>query len=216
MQKRCFGGVVELDDAGVRRALSHSGLLDAVAALFARVIGQLTVEATPVKLVGEPYRLSDTPKFTWRRMAIPADKTIFNVVACYNPFEAEFASFLDRCDDIDRFAALAEWFTQFHVEYLSGTGAVRLYYPDFVAVQTTRAGPVNWIIETKGREFDDTDAKAKHMARWCEEVSQESGETWRDLKVSQTVFQDFAAKGSTRLFQALLEWRHPQESLPRM
>lgn len=216
VQKRCFGVVVELDDAGVRRALNHSGLLDAIAALFARAIGELTVEATPVKLLGEPYWLSDTPKFTWRRMIVPAQKTIFNVVACYNPLEAEFALFLDRCDDIDRFAALAEWFTHFHVQYLSGSGAVRLYYPDFVAVQTTEAGPVNWIIETKGREFDDTDAKARHMARWCEEVGQESGETWRYLKVPQTVFHDFVAKGSARSFQALLDWRHPQESLPRM
>ncbi len=191
VQKRCFGVVIELDDASVRRALNHSGLLDAVAGLFARVIGQLTVEATPVKLLGEPYRLSDTSKFTWRRMTVTAQKTIFNVVACYNSFEADFGQFLDDCDDIDRFAALAEWFTHFHVQYLAGSGAVRLYYPDFVAAQATQAGPVYWIIETKGREFDDTDTKAKHMTRWCEEVSQESGERWRYIKVSQATFQDF-------------------------
>lgn len=213
VQKRCFGGIVELDDAGVRRALNHSGLLDAIANLFSRAIGQLTVEATPVKLQGDPYRLSETPKFTWRRMTIEASKTIFNVVACYNSFEAEFALFLDRCDDIERFSALAEWFTQFHVQYLSGTGAVRLYYPDFVAVQSTPAGLVHWITETKGREFDDTDAKAAHMARWCEEVSWETGETWRYLKIAQATFQDFIAKGSTRSYQSLLDWRHPQAGL---
>jgi type III restriction enzyme len=214
VRMRCFGGIVELDDAAVRRALNHSGLLDAVAGLFARRIGALTVEATPVKLQGEPYRLSETPRFTWRRLALSAQKTIFNLVACYNPFEAEFASFLDSCDDIERFAALAEWFTRFHVQYLSGTGAVRLYYPDFVAVQIKQSGPIYWILETKGREFDDTDAKARHMTRWCEEVSRESGETWRYLKVPQTLFQDFVAKGSTRSFQALLDWKHPQISLP--
>ncbi len=213
VRMRCFGGIVELDDAGVRRALGHSGLLDAVAGLFAREIGRLTVEATPVKLQGEPYRLSDTPRFTWRRMALSAQKTIFNLVACYNPFEAEFATFLDSCDDIARFAALAEWFTQFHVQYLSGTGAVRLYYPDFVAVQKTSGETVHWIIETKGREFDDTDAKARHMTRWCEEVSRETGVTWRYLKVSQLLFQDFAARGATRSFQALLDWKNPQEAL---
>jgi type III restriction enzyme len=213
VRTRCFGGVVEIDEAGVRRALNHSGLLDAVAGLFARAIGQLTVEATPVKLQGEPYRLSDTPRFTWRRMALPAQKTIFNLVACYNPFEAEFAAFLDTCDDIERFAVLAEWFTQFHVQYLSGTGAVRLYYPDFVTVQKAAAGPVHWIIETKGREFDDTDAKANHMTRWCEEVSRETGETWRYLKVPQPLFEDFSARGPTRSFQSLLDWKHPQMSL---
>lgn len=210
---RCFDAVVELDNAGVRRALNHSGLLDAVAGLFARAIGQLTVEPTPVKLLGEPYRLSNTPKFTWRRMVVAAQKTIFNVVACYNPFEAEFALFLDGCDDVDRFAALAEWFTQFHVQYLSGTGAVRLYYPDFVTVQITAEGPKYWIIETKGREFDDTDAKAKHMARWCSEVSQETGEAWHYLKVPQALFADFVAKGAPRSFQALLDWHHREEAV---
>jgi type III restriction enzyme len=99
------------------------------------------------------------------------------------------------------------------VQYLSGTGAVRLYYPDFVTVQKAAAGPVHWIIETKGREFDDTDAKANHMTRWCEEVSRETGETWRYLKVPQPLFEDFSAKGPTRSFQSLLDWKHPQMSL---
>jgi type III restriction enzyme len=210
IRKRCFGGIVELDEASVRRALNHSGLLDAVAGLFAREIGRLTLEEIPVKLEGTPYRLSDTPRFTWRRMALPASKTIFNLVACYNPYEAEFASFLDSCDDIARFAALAEWFTRFHVQYLSGSGALRLYYPDFVAVQETSDRPIHWIIETKGREFEDTDAKARHMERWCEEVSRETGDIWRYRKVSQAGFYDFLGKGSTRSFQALLDWRDPQ------
>jgi type III restriction enzyme len=210
VRTRCFGGIVELDDAGVRRALNHSALLDAIAGLFSRMIGQLTIEATPVKLQGEPYKLSDTPKFLWRRMAVTAQKTIFNVVACYNPFEAEFGVSLDGCGDIECFSALAEWFTYFHVQYLSGTGTVRLYYPDFVAIQKTKVGMVNWIIETKGREFDDTDAKAVHMVRWCAEVSKETGETWRYVKVAQTFFEEFVAKGPTRSFQSLLDWKHPQ------
>jgi len=178
--------------------------------LFARRIAELTVESTPVKLSGAPYRLSDTQPFLWRRMITPAAKTIFNVVPCYNPFEARFADYLDRCDDIERFAALAEWFTYFHVQYLSRNGALKLYYPDFVAVQVTAQSHVHWIIETKGREFDDTDAKAAHMRRWCEEVSRESVEVWRYLKVSQTTFEDFLRGGNLRSFQALLDWHNPQ------
>jgi hypothetical protein len=54
------------------------------------------------------------------------------------------------------------------------------------------------------------------MTRWCEEVSQESGETWHYIKVSQATFQEFVAKGPTRSFQALLDWRHPQASLPNV
>lgn len=213
VQKRCFGGIVELDDARVRRTLNHTGLLDAIANLFSRQIGVLTTEAQPVKLVGEPYLLSDTAKFLWRRMVVPANRTIFNRVACYNDFEARFAEFLDGCEDIDRFAALAEWFTEFHVQYLSKAGAIRLYYPDFVAVQTTKDGPVNWIIETKGREFEDTDTKAAHMHRWCEGVSRETAQQWRYIKVSQVLFDKFRQGSAARQFNALLEWEERQRKL---
>lgn len=213
VQKRCFGSVVELNDAGVRRALNHSGLLDAIATMFGRRIGELTATPQPVKLLGKDYLLSETEPFLWRRMIAHAGKTIFNVVPCYNDFEARFATFLDGCDDIDCFAALAEWFTNFHVQYLSQTGSIRLYYPDFVAVQTTEDGLVYWILETKGREFDETSSKDSHMSRWCDEVSLETGETWRYLKVMQPIFDDFIRKGDFRRFKALLEWDIIQEGL---
>jgi type III restriction enzyme len=213
VQKQCFGQLVELDDVKVRRTLNHTGLLDAVAKLFARRIGELTAEAQPVRLSGEPYKLSDTAKFLWRRRAVHAGKTIFNWVACYNEFEASFADFLDRCDDIERFAALAEWFTEFHVQYLSKGGAIRLYYPDFVAVQSTSDGPVHWILETKGREFEDTDAKATHMQRWCEEVSRESKVTWRYLKISQPTFEGFRRGSAAVHFATLLEWETRQATI---
>lgn len=211
--KRCFGGVVELDDAQVRRTLNHTGLLDTIAQLFSRHIGLLTAEARPVKLAGEPYRLSNTAKFLWRRMAVVARKTLFSRVACYNDFEARFAEFLDQCEDVERFAALAEWFTEFHVQYLAKTGALRLYYPDFVVIQTTPQGLVNWIVETKGREFEDTDAKAIHMRRWSEEVGRETGQDWRYLKVPQALFDQFRIKTPSREFSRLLVWEERQRRL---
>jgi type III restriction enzyme len=64
------------------------------------------------------------------------------------------------------------------VQYLSVSGAIRRYYPNFVGVQTTSTGSANWIIETIGREFEDTDTKAQYMDRWCAEVSDETREVW--------------------------------------
>ena len=90
---------------------------------------------------------------------------------------------------------------------------MKLYYPDFVAVQTTLAGFIYWIVETKGREFDDTDTKAAHMQRWCDEISRETGESWRYLKIPQTTFEDFLRGGNLRRFQALLDWHTPQGRL---
>lgn len=188
VRERCFGHKVELEEVGVRRALNNGALLESIARVFARRIGELTTEQKSVEVVGEPYRLSDTPEFTWRRQSVVADRTIFNVVACYNNFEARFAQFVDRANDVDRFAELAEWFTGFHVQYLKSSGAVGTYYPDFVVVQTTADGPVNWIIETKGREDVEVAAKDAQMERWCNEVTAVSGKTWRYMKVPQVIF----------------------------
>lgn len=47
---------------------------------------------------------------------------------------------------------------------------------------------INWIIETKGREFIDTDRKDLAMKRWCKDVSDETGEDWRYIKIPQRNF----------------------------
>jgi type III restriction enzyme len=71
---------------------------------------------------------------------------------------------------------------------------------------------VSWIIETKGREFEDTDEKAAHMTRWCKEVSDVSEKDWRFLKVSQPLFDDFSRSGA-RTFSDLVLWGGRQSNL---
>ena len=61
--------------------------------------------------------MSETHTFTWCRTATAATHTIFNQVACYNQFEADFAAFLDKAPDVNAFAKLAEWFTGFGLEF---------------------------------------------------------------------------------------------------
>ncbi|MCX7858186.1 MAG: hypothetical protein N2513_09470, partial [Deltaproteobacteria bacterium] len=125
--------------------------------------------------------------------------TIFNFVAVYNDFEAKFAEFLDKCEDVDRFAALAD---KFSIDYLSSRGAIRLYYPDFIAVQKVGKEEVFWIIETKGREYEDTDRKDQAMQRWCKDVSKQTGKNWKYLKVFQKDFRD-SAKSLSELIERL-------------
>jgi type III restriction enzyme len=115
-------------------------MLDGIATLFSRRIGELTAEKRHVQVLGIPWRLSETQEFSWRRHFTVAGKTIFNVVACFNDFEADFATFLDKASDVPRFAKLCEHFTGFHVQYLKSSGALGTYYPDFVVVQSTKPG----------------------------------------------------------------------------
>jgi hypothetical protein len=84
-------------------------------------------------------------------------------------FERRFAEFVDKeAKDVLRFASLGtteqgESGTQFRVDYLKPSGAIGFYHPDWVLVQKTPAGAVNWIIETKGRVWEGTaDAVLRH------------------------------------------------------
>ncbi len=211
VQNRCFGGMVSFDDPALRRELNHSDLLEAVAVMFSRAIGDLTAKPQPVKLQGDRFSLYNTEPFMWRRMTVDADHTVFNTVACFNALEASFAAFLDKAADIERFSALSEWYTRFCIQYLDEEGGIRLYYPDFVAIQKTKEGLVRWILETKGREFANTDAKAQHMVRWCQDVKRETGENWRYLKVRQADFTAFSKETNGGTLKKFLDWLSNRE-----
>jgi type III restriction enzyme len=114
-------------------------------------------------------------------------------VATYNDFERRFAQFLDRAGDVDRFAALGttqqgDSATEFRVDYLKPRGAIGFYHPDWVVVQSTPAGEVCWIIETKGRVWEDTAVKDTAMDDWCKRITERTGQQWHFKRVNQTAF----------------------------
>lgn len=138
--------------------------------------------------------------------------TIFNLVATFNDFEKRFGLFLDGCRDIARFASLGtteqESGTQFRVDYLKPSGAIGFYYPDWVAVQKTKDGEVNWIIETKGRVWESTPAKDAAIDDWCRKVSVQTGTSWRYTRIDQTLF----GTGNFATFAELLNASSAAES----
>jgi type III restriction enzyme len=185
-----FGFPVSLDDNNVRGALSNYVFRERLAGHIARKIGELTVESRPLEFENPAFRLSDVPPFAWRRQHLTGEHTIFNFVTVYNDYERRFAEFLDTRPDILRWAALAEQFTRFHVTYLGATGALKRYYPDFVAVQDAGGGEVNWIIETKGRVFPDVEHKDRGIRVWCHTMREQTGQDWRYCRVDQLVFDN--------------------------
>jgi restriction endonuclease len=111
-----------------------------------------------------------------------------------------FAKFLDNAPEVVAFAKLAEWFTGFALEYLSSTGSVRLYYPDFVAQVKIGKETGMWLIETKGQEDAEVGRKDAHAERWCAQISQQTGVSWKYAKVPYSTFH--AVKPSS--FEGLL------------
>ncbi len=199
VQARCFGMAIDLESEDMRRRLRDPYLQEGIAAFLSRQIAELATVEKAIEFENAAFRLSQTAPFTWRRQHITCQRTIFFACATFNDLETRFAQFLDQAPDILRFAALAESYTRFRVDYLSETGAIRFYYPDFVAVQQTAAGEVNWIVETKGREDENVAHKTASIEAWCEKISQQTGQVWRYLKVPQKKFDASPA----RYFQAL-------------
>ena len=193
---RCFGHAVDLEAPVLRSHLSRPELQDGIAKYLARKISELTIERRSVEFERADFHLSKTKPFSWRRNLPPleAKKTVFNYVATYNNFERRFAEFLDsNATDVLRFAALGtteqgDSGTQFRIDYLKPSGAIGFYHPDWVVVQKTTDGEVNWIVETKGRVWEGTEIKDAAMKNWCDRVSAATQTTWRYVRVNQASF----------------------------
>ena len=198
--ERCFGEKIDIADPDVRAHLTRLDIQESVAKYLARVISSLTIERRAIELEKADFRISQTKPFQWRRNLPPlqAEKTIFNYVATYNDFEREFAEFLDGASDVVRFASLGtteqgDSGTQFRVDYIKESGAIGFYHPDWVVVQGTAAGEVNWIIETKGRVWEGTLAKDAAMSEWCHRLAKEHGYEWHYTRVNQVDFNSSKA-----------------------
>jgi type III restriction enzyme len=131
----------------------------------------------------------------------------------FNNLEERFAQFLDHAPDVLRFAALAESYTRFRVDYLNPHGAIKLYYPDFVAVQKTEEGVVYWIMETKGREDENVQYKDAAINNWCENITAQTGNQWRYLKVPQVMFDKFKGKQLADLITVIMNKGQEKGSL---
>lgn len=194
LQESCFGKTVDLDEERIRGHLRSVITQNEIAKFLAKHIGELTTETKPIEFERNPIRLSDAKTFTWRRNLPPLEcqRTIFNYVATYNDYERAFAEFLDGLDDVVRFAALgtteSESGVAFKIDYLKPSGAIGFYYPDFAAVQKIGSEEVHWIIETKGRVWEDTPVKDAAMKHWCRQVTETTDQQWRFMRVNQSDF----------------------------
>lgn len=189
LQLRAFGETVDLGEDDVRVFLGDAAKRERVAKQIGYALGAATVKQADLKVESVPLRLSETKPFPWRRDWTRATKTVFNYVATFNALETNFGEFLDSADDVIRFSALAEYSTGFFVEYLKPMGAVGRYFPDWVVVQDGPDGrDHNWIIETKGRVWEGTEAKDAAIKYWCEQVTEKTGEPWEYMRVDQVVF----------------------------
>jgi type III restriction enzyme len=184
-----FGLPVDIDNNSIIRLLCNAKIVDEIISILSKAIGRECISKTEPEMKAESLSLMELEGFYWRRDHIELEKTVFNVTPCYNEFEKSFADFLDKAPDITKFAKLAESYTKFCIEYVSERGAIRYYYPDFIAEQKLKGENISmWIIETKGREDEDVPLKDKRAEEWCKTATQLTGIQWRYLKVPYEFF----------------------------
>ena len=185
LEKKAFGETVNLQDPAMLKAISSNVAQYVTVKTFVEALRKLVLDELEPQLLHTGRSLSETPPFPWSRPTLAASKSIFNLVPCDNEFEKEFARFLEKADDVLRFAKLPEQFG-FAIEYTDGVGSLRYYEPDFV---TLINDGTHYIVETKGLEDVNVANKDRAARLWCENTTALTGMPWAYLKVLQTAYE---------------------------
>jgi len=192
--EKMFTERVDLKDPRVLYKLSSPEVQEQLKSLFVNRFKETTFSEKEPK-VRDNIRLSDKKPFVWSRLVYPANRCIFNYVACDNNLEVDFAKFLDRAKDVKSFSSLHK--VGFFMEYRDSKENFHPgYYPDFI-VETKNEEFL--IIETKGRIDIDVEAKDNRARIWCEDVTSLTGNEWWFMRVDQEDFERYRFKSIKEL-----------------
>ena len=196
LETKAFGEPVTLNEPAMIKAISSNVAQYVTVKTFVEALRKLVISELEPQLLHAGRSLSETPPFPWSRATLAADKCIFNLVPCHNEFEKEFAQFLQKAPDVQRFAKLPEQFG-FAIEYTDSVGNLRYYEPDFVALASDGT---HYIVETKGLEDTNVANKDRAAQLWCENATRLTGKPWAYLKVLQTAYKQLQPNEFEDLF----------------
>jgi len=182
---KAFGSLVDLNDPAIVKAMSTPVAHYVCVSVFKNGLGKLTLEEQTPALLEPARMLSTCPPFPWSRPVWEGRKSVFNLVPCDNDFERDFAKFLDNATDVRAFAKIPLSFG-FAIEYMDAAMNLRLYTPDFVAVDENGTSR---LLETKGQETADVPRKDAAATQWCETASQLTNTAWKYIKIPQKEFE---------------------------
>jgi type III restriction enzyme len=185
LAQKAFGVKVNLTEPAILLAISSNVAHYVTVRVFVNALRGLAVREQTAILTAAPRRLSETRPFPWSRLVATSKKTVFNLVACENKLERDFAVFLDKAVDVAAFSKLPEAF-DFVIEYVDQVGSLHFYEPDFIVMLD---GGATYIVETKGREDLLVAAKDRAASLWAENASRLTGQAWRYLKVLEDWFR---------------------------
>jgi len=189
---KLFTKEVELSDAQTLRNLSEVQPKEILKTTFKKAIDELTVTDKGTTEVKNYISLKlSKPKIAENQSFIVPKKSVFNKIIGDNPFELEFASFLEsRFDDVVSYAknTMGEGGINFKIEYQAQDGNIREYYPDFFVKINDNTF---YIVETKGREYLDDIRKVQRLFVWCKDINSAQKEyTYSPIYIKQEKWDD--------------------------
>ena len=179
-----FSGQATMDERRVMMRLNRSDAKTLLFDTFVEAIRKLSIVEREAKPTGEWIRVSATEPYATTRTALPAKKTVFNLTPCDSSLEERFTRWLDDGESDVLAFAKNEPAVHFEIPYVSASGGLRYYRPDFV-VRTPQA---MYVVETKGLETLEVPRKDQRMAQWCRDATRLTGQEWRYVKVTEALF----------------------------
>lgn len=202
---KLFTKEVELSDAQTLRNLSEIQAKEILKTTFKKAIDELTVTDKGSAEVKNYISLKlSKPKIAENQPFIVPKKSVFNKIIGDNPFELEFASFLEnRFEDVVSYAknTMGEGGVNFKIEYQAQDGNIREYYPDFFVKTNDKTF---YIVETKGREDLDDIRKIQRLFVWCKDINAAQKEyTYSPVYIKQEKWDDI--KNDFKSFAEVVE-----------
>lgn len=201
LSKVLFEREVDLYSGEVDHRMRDADVMEHIRATFTPLILSKTVQKKERKRISQGVRLSTWKPYqassTERRPAVPAQRTMFNLVPCENEFEQAFSDFCDFAGDVAAFAKNAGP-QKLMIDYLRPDGHRSFYAPDFL-VRLINGDCL--LCELKGREDPLVPVKARAAAEWCKAASKGKLK-WRYLYVPYHLFQQSAAGTAEELARA--------------
>lgn len=200
-----FKEVVEIDDINTLRNLSELEATKTIIETFKKKINELTVQDKGSAEIRDYIKIKQTRPFIAadQSFLIP-QKSIFNKIIGDSNLELQFASFLEKCNDVVSYTK-NYMAIRFHIDYVNADDNISNYYPDFVI--KTIDGKI-LIIETKGLEDLDVPLKTARLKQWCSDINNAQSNVKFDFVfVDQEDFQKYKPSSISELTRNFTKYK---------
>lgn len=203
IQSELFNAPVSLEDLNTLRNLSELEATKTVIENFKKHINSLTVLDKGEAEIRDYIKISKCRPFVAKDQGyLVPQKSVFNKIIGDSHFELEFASFMEKCDDIISY--VKNYFAvHFRIDYKNADESISDFYPDFIVKLSPKE---IWVVETKGREDLDDPLKIARLKQWCEDVNKvQKKVTYNYLYVRQEEYEKYRPASFKQLINNFVE-----------